>query len=395
MVAFLPTPAGLVNEAFIETVPSPAYDSLSPAARRAWRRNAPESYLNVTRSPEDEEPGSNATRQDLISAGRKALEHLLEIGAFDTPTEHENAFFLYRLAAHGHAQIGIVGEVPVSEYDNGTIRIHEEIREARASLLADHFGHVGAASSPVALAYRQNPELQAIVARESAKSPTLDFGDSSGLTQTVWRLDDPNTVAEISSLMSGEPTYIIDGHHRAAAASTLANRTDSLSTMFVAMFPDDELQLLGFNRLVRNVGSDAIDRLLALPGTAPADGVPETSHGVAGICARNQWYTLQLDDGGPGLGQFDAVRFRDQLLGPIFGIDRSDSQALLNLSGDQPTEELMEMAERHDGVAIVLAPIALDAFMAAADDGIILPPKSTYFTPKVRSGIFLRQFARN
>lgn len=398
MVSFAPSQTQLVRPEFVDRVPSPAYDSLSPAARRAWRRQHPDSYLNVTRSPEDEEPGSEATGQDLVDAGRKALNHLLSIDAFDHPATEINShewIYLYELELNGHRQTGIVGEVLVSDYDDGTIRIHEEIRDARAELLATHFGELGAASSPVALAYRQTPEMLKLIADAKSVTPELRFSDGSGLVQTVWRITDPGTIAAVVEIFSTQRSYIIDGHHRAAATSALAHRRPNpeLATMFVAMFPDTELQLLGFNRLVRNLEADMLASLPDRLGLEACDGPPEVAHGTVGVYVRGHWYRMQLADQGAGLDSFDAVRVRKQILTDVLGIERSDSPQLVNLAGDQPLSGLMEMADEQAGVAIVLAPIRLDAFMAAADEGIILPPKSTYFTPKVRSGVFLSLYS--
>lgn len=390
MVALLPTAARLVKEAWLDRVPSPAYDSLTPGERRAFRLTHPESFLNVTRSPEDEEPGVPVDPAQLLREGRAALDHLLDVGAFDD--SDAPALFLYRLIENGHEQVGVVGEVPVAAYASGEIRIHEEVRQARADLLADHFDVVGAASSPVALAFRGSDEIAATIDRLVKEQPVLDFSDDTGLRQTVWRVVDPLAVADLGAALADEPMYIIDGHHRAAAALTACERNEPgspLEGMLVAAFPDDSLRLLGFNRWVRDVDNDLIASLHeSLPQLSPSSAMPELCLGTVGLYARGAWYRLDLDLASDMA--FDAVAVRTELLGPIFGVERSDDPRLVNLAGDQSIEGLVETVDRLGGVAIVMAPIELDAFMAAADAGVVLPPKSTYFTPKVRSGLFLR-----
>ena len=388
MTQLFPTGASLLRPEFADRVPSPAYDSMTPAERRQYRLDNPESFLNVTRSPEDEPSGVVADTHVLLREGREALDNLVALGAF--APRGVDALFIYRLAAGDHVQTGIVGEIPVSEYESGEMRIHEEIRAARAALLADHFSIVGAVSSPVAVAFRGSPESVALVRRLTAAEPDLVLSDDR-LTQTVWRIDNADDVAALCALLAPEPTYIIDGHHRAAASLEAARRrgTDAPDNhMLVALFPDNSLQLLGFNRWIRIDAAETAAALAGIPGLEPVDAQPEATLGTIGVYAAGRWYRAVLNRA-EGF-HFDAVAVRTQLLQPIFGIAQDDDPRLVNLAGDQPIADLVATVDAGGGIALVLAPIELDAFMAVADRGQVLPPKSTYFTPKARSGLFLR-----
>lgn len=388
MTRLLPTRASLLRPEFGDRVPSPAYDSMTPAERRRFRIDNPESFLNVTRSPEDEPDGVVADTHLLLREGREALDRLVALGAFDA--RGTEALFIYRLVASGHVQTGIVGEIPVSEYESGEMRIHEETRAARAALLADHFSIVGAVSSPVAVAFRGSPASDALVHRLTEADPDLVLSDDT-LTQTVWRIDAAADVAALCDLLAPEPTYIIDGHHRAAASLEAARRRGPDAPdnhMLVALFPDDSLQLLGFNRWIRIDAAETEAALARLPGLEPVDDQPEPTLGTIGVYADRRWYQVALTPAEEL--HFDAVAVRTQLLQPVFGIAQDDDPRLVNLAGDQPIDDLVATVDAGGGIALVLAPIELDAFMAAADRGEVLPPKSTYFTPKARSGLFLR-----
>lgn len=399
MVVFRPAPLGLVRPEWADRVPAPAYDALSAAERRQFRVDHQDSYLNVTLAPEDEPVGSPRSQPQLLDAGRRALERLLEQGAFHLSSEP--TVCLYRIADAHHAQVGIVGEVPVSEYDRGTVRIHEEVRPQRVEMLAEHMAVVGAVSSPVALAIRPSDELSAWIDAVMANPPDLDFqddGDGDGdevgdhdgpgrLHQTVWVVRDPEQIAAACALVASQTTYIIDGHHRAAASSLAANRDERVDSMLVALFPTETLTLLGFNRWVREVPPDIAERLRDRFGPLEAeDEQPEVALGTVGVYLDGAWYRVEL---GTKPGEFDAVAVRSEILQPLCGIESSADERLANVAGDQPIASLIEKVDAFGGMAIVIAPIEMGAFLEAADRGVVLPPKSTYFVPKVRSGVFL------
>lgn len=388
VVVFRSAPLQVVRREFTDRVPAPAYDALSASERRRFRIDHPDSYLNVTLASEDEPAGSVRSQDELLAAGRAALERLLEQGAFRF--EAEKTLCLYRIADAHHAQVGIVGEVPIHEYNAGTVRIHEEVRPQRVEMLAKHMGVVGAVSSPVALAIRHNEDLVAWIGAVMANPPDLDFTEDAvgGLHQTVWIIKNPTQIETVCSLVSSQTTYIIDGHHRAAASSLAATRDPRIDSMLVALFPEDTLTLLGFNRWVSEVPADIVERLGGRFGEMEgAPTQPPVAFGTIAVYVDGLWYRVQLDT---QPGDFDAVAVRSEILAPMCGIESADDDRLVNVAGDQPISGLVERVDTNGGMAIVLAPIEMEAFLAAADAGVVLPPKSTYFTPKVRSGVFLR-----
>ena len=218
MTTVRPLTLDLLRPTWTAEVPSPPHDALSPEQRRRHLERFPRSYLAVTRAPDDtdEEPKSN---RRLLEEGRLALQRLIEADVFE-PGE-QPAFHLYRLSVDGHSQTGVVCGVPVREYEQGRIRIHERVNYERVEHLSNHLQVVGVQSSPIALAARRfGDELASAVAAALAEAePELDFVTSDGLRQQTWRIEDASVADRLREVLSREDLYLIDGHHRAAAAA--------------------------------------------------------------------------------------------------------------------------------------------------------------------------------
>lgn len=366
------------------------------------------SYLNVTRAPEDEPDGVDTDNASLVASGRVALQRILDSGAF---TElDEPCMYLYRLIDGDHEQTAIVADVSVAAYEAGEIRVHEQIRGARAELLADHLEGVGHSSSPIALAFEA--DAAALAALESAKDaadPILDFEADDGLRQTVWRLDDADLIGFFVSVLAAVPAYVIDGHHRAAAALGVRHRANVSSSddaspsdfMLGALFPLAQLRMGSFNRWVRDVDGEALDRVMLelhdRYAMVDVEAAFEPKPGELGVCVRGRWHKLDLGtardatDARERLANLDPVVLQRDILQAMLGIlDAGSDARLVNLSWDVPLESLEARVVRDGGIAFAVAPLTMGDLTIVADGGLTMPPKSTYFTPKARSGVFLR-----
>lgn len=397
MVTIRPLRGRTVSSEWLNRVPSPAYDSFSVEERRAYRANNRWSYLNVTRSPEDEQPGAPTDNASLVAAASIVLRGLIADGAFGDETA--GAMYLYRLEADGHVQTGIVAEAAVADYVGDGILAHEQIREARAELLADHLVGVGHASSPIALTFRSDEVIRDLLRAGREEHPLLDWNDGT-LHQTVWQVAD-ELADSLRAMLEPRTAYIIDGHHRAAAATAVQarnTRPPRTDHMLVALFPDDALQILGFNRVVRGLDKFEVQNAVAAIAESfsvsrLAETPAESSRGSLAMYASGDWY--QIDLGTPAatdpLSGLDPVRLQDEILAPMFGVREPGSDPrLVTVSGDQPTTTLEEEVDLHGGVAFMVSPLEATDLFAVADAGQTMPPKSTYFVPKVRSGVFLR-----
>lgn len=401
MVAVQPVTARVVEKEWVDRVPSPAYDSLSAQERIAFRAENPLSYLHVTRSPQDEPASSRASDRELVEAGRESLDHLLRLGVFTEPLPP--SYYVYRLQVNDHEQTAVVAEVPVEAFAEGRIRPHEDVQTARVDLLKRHTDVVRAASSPVALAFRSSHTVRNAISTVVSEPPMLDFSDRT-LRQTIWRVDDPAFAEAVELRLADEPLYIIDGHHRAAAAlAHEANGGGAVRPMLAALFPDESLRLLGFNRLVHDLGgqtpAEVVSVLSAALGVVPLDELAPPPPGSVVMVLDGASYLVDLGRSKGAtepeevLEALDAVALQRRVLEPLLGIaEPGDTDRMTNLHGGQPLDVFAARVAERGGVGFLLAPMALNDLFTLADAGLTLPPKSTYFTPKVRSGIFLRQY---
>ena len=402
MARIKPTHAGLVRTDFVNDVPSPAFDSLSLSQRQQLRLAKPLSYLNVTRSPDDEPVGLWDSTADLLAACRATLDKILELDAFDLAAP--SGFYGYELMTEGHRQLGVVCDIAVADLVSRAVRPHEETKIERARLLADHLTVVEAQSSPIAVAFRSAPGA-AVALHAACDRPadlTIETGD--GLIQRVWRLSVEDAEPVVAAI-GDTPLYLIDGHHRAAASIERRRSTSDPAAdgILAAVFPADELRLLEYNRWVQETGRRTMAEVLAdlsvRVGLEPVDEADEarpTQAGQLGVYAAGQWYRGWLAPTNDSANtritdRMDPVVLQREVLAPTFDIlDAESDKRLQYLPGGQPAQQIADHIDASGGIAFLLAPLELDIVCDAADAGEALPPKSTYFEPKVRSGVFLR-----
>lgn len=396
MVEIHPFGGRTVSPEWLDRVPSPAYDSLSTPERRQFRLDNPHSYLNVTRAPEDEAPGAPTDNESLVRAAQSVLQALLADGAF-TETD-EPSLYLYRIAAGEHQQTGIVCEASVRDYAEGRIKAHEQIRGARAELLGQHLLGVGYSSSPIALTFRSDDSIKDLIRQGREADPILNWNDGT-IEQDIWRVTDPDLVGSIVEKLAPRPAYIIDGHHRAAAALAVQKGEQVAAgedRMLTVLFPDDALLLLGFNRVVTGLSADEAGVLVGAVkeqfSVSKSEDAPQPNRGQLGLYAKGHWHLVDLGAAPiDPLAALDPVRLQDEILAPMLGVSAPGSDPRLQtVSGDQPADRLEQMVDVAGGVAFIVPPLTMEDLFVVADAGLTMPPKSTYFTPKVRSGIFLR-----
>lgn len=386
----------IVRAEAADEVVSPAYDAMSVERRRAFRRENPLSYLHVTRSAEDEPDAETVDSATLARRGRASLETLIDRGCFGRPAEP--AFYAYRLVEGSHTQTGVVCEV-AGHHMARVGRPHEATQPGRTALLAEHFRVVRAASSPVACAVRDDGRLERLLDTVTSSRPMLDLRGTDDIRQSVWRIPDGADTARLRALLSNSSLYIIDGHHRSAALEQLRAEGIELPVL-AAVFPEQSLYLVGFHRLLRL--DDRIDAAEFLRRVARRFPIEETTAlftvaaGTIAMVVDGRWFRVHFDErpirGGARirLGSLDPVVLDREILRAIVG---DGGPADITYTPDtRPFPEIVEDASAAGRIPIFVPPVSIDDMMAVADGGLIMPAKSTYFTPKVRSGLFLRRF---
>jgi uncharacterized protein (DUF1015 family) len=389
-----------VRPEWAERVVSPAYDGVNAAERRQMMEENPYVFLHVTRSPEDIAEGSPRDPDALADSSATALQRLLDADAYE---RYGPAVYLYRLRLGDHSQTAVVADVPVAAADEGRLRPHERTRVARASLLGHHLERVRVSSSPIAVTYRGHPGVDDVVDTVSASQPILDFSDASGLEQTVWRVEDRALIAGLDDAIGDAVLYITDGHHRTAAAvaardalAAAGNLAEDHPARFMlcALFPAAQLQVYPFHRMVAVDGPPA-DAAAALAAagrlTAAAGPVAGCGAWTFGVRASGRWWCLDVPARDDGDGALAADVLQDRVLGPVFGIDDPGASDRLGyLPGTAGLEALAEQCDGMGTVGFALEATGVETLMDVVDAGRVLPPKSTFFHPKPRSGIFLR-----
>jgi uncharacterized protein (DUF1015 family) len=405
-----PFPGLVVDPAWADRVISGPYDAYTPAQRSAMAAENPYSFLHVTRSQEDVPPEQRDDIDGLIDYCAASMHRLYDAGAYQC--HDEPVLFLYRMGidtSEGrHVQTGIMGLVPVTEDGDRRILRHEAVRPGRTDLLARHLLTVGASSSPISLTFRSDEDLEATIASCCEQPPVLD-SHHEGVDQTVWAVGGDAAAALIAAF--GRRTlYVTDGHHRLAAAIDARSRVPDrpgdgpLEWIQAVLFADEQLLVLPFHRRVGDRSGRRADELVeALGASGPltrvddADAARPRSPGSVGVYLAGDWYTLELPPpaGDRAVDALDVSRLQDGILGPVFGVIDPGSDPMIDYVPDPVgVDALVERCDEDNRVGFVLYHTSVTELMDVADDGDLMPPKSSYFEPKPRSGIFVRRLDR-
>jgi uncharacterized protein (DUF1015 family) len=383
------------------------YDVVSRAEAAELARGNPHSFLHVGRSdidlPEDTDPHDPR----IYAKAREALERFLNQGVL--VRDEEPALYLYRQIMNGRAQTGVVGCVHVDDYERDVIRKHEKTRQDKEDDRTRHVVTLNAHAEPVFLTYQGSGAVEKLTERVLTSRPLYDFTAADGVRHTVWRVADP--APWVDAFRRVPCAYVADGHHRCASAwragkerrsANPRHRGDEEYNWFLAvLFPAGELAILPYNRVVRDLAGKSpaeVLRELSRVGRVTSTTQPRPQRPGSFCCyLAGSWHLLELDeqtiDRRDPIGSLDVSLLQDRVLGPILEIgDPRTDKRIDFVGGIRGTDELKRRVDSGEmAIAFSLYPTTLDQLMAVSDAGAIMPPKSTWFEPKLRSGLFVHE----
>jgi uncharacterized protein (DUF1015 family) len=373
-------------------VASVPYDVVNSDEARALADGNPLSFLRVSRPEIDLPPGTDPHSTEVYS---KAAENFAAL-RLAAPLVIEDAprFYVYRLTMGTHTQTGVAACFSVNEYDENLIRKHEKTRPDKEDDRTRHLLAIGAQTGPVFLTYRAAPAIDAVMRRTVAGPPLFDFVAADGIRHEIWQVHMREEASLIEGFAALPALYIADGHHRAASAARAreafhAQGEGEWDRVLAVAFPDDQMQILAYNRIVRDLnGLDVpgfLDALRAHGELREGGRATPARRGQVAVRVAAAWYTLTFADS----DALDVDALEQEVLAPILGITdvRTDPRIdfVGGIRGTEVLERLVDGGEY--AVAFSMFPVSTDDLMRIADAGGIMPPKSTWFEPKLRDGL--------
>lgn len=373
------------------------YDVVTTSEARALASGNPTSFLHVSRPEIDLPEGTDPHSDAVYRKGAENFERLERGGSL--VRESEPSVYLYRLRAGDHEQTGVAAAYSLDEYDSGAIRRHERTRRDKEDDRTRHMVTLGAQTGPVFLTYRSRGEIDALVEAATRGEPLYDFEAEDGVSHTIWRVGGDAARRLVSEFERVPLLYIADGHHRAASASRARSelagkgRADAADFFLAVAFPDTHLRILPYNRVVKDLGSRTPEQFLVAlrEKVAVSDSAPASParRGEVSVYLDGRWHGLDFDDS----GELDVTLLQDLVFDPILGIRdiRTDPRVDF-VGGGRGTRELERAVdEGRAAAAFSLYPVSLDDLMRIADADGIMPPKSTWFEPKLRDGLLIHE----
>jgi uncharacterized protein (DUF1015 family) len=385
---------------------APPYDVLDTEEARARAAGSPWSFLRISKAEIDLPPGTNPHAPAVYAKAAENLARMLAEGI--VTRDPDPCYYVYRLTMGRHAQTGIVVAASVAAYDANRIRRHELTRPDKEDDRVRQIEALNAQTGPVLSAYPAAPQVDAILAEAAAGLPTVDVTADDGIVHQLWLVRDAEAIGRLTAAFDAMPAlYIADGHHRSAAASRVAaarraanprhTGAESYNRFLSVIFPAHELRILDYNRVVRDLAglalSDFMARVAERFAVASSPGpVEPAGPGEFGLYVGGQWYRLGIRaERVPAdpVARLDVSLLSDHLLGPVLGIcDLRRDKRIDFVGGMRGMRELENRVDTGEmAAAFALFPTRMEDLMAVADTGAVMPPKSTWFEPKLADGM--------
>jgi uncharacterized protein (DUF1015 family) len=380
---------------------APPYDVLSSAEARARAKDKPWSFLHISKPEIDLDAGIDPHDRAVYAKAAENLNRMITSGIL--MRDDKPCYYVYRLTWHDRRQTGLAAVASIADYATNRIRKHEHTTPVKEDDRVRQIEAVNAQTGPVMIAYPAAREIDALLARAAARAADVDVTADDGVRHELWVVDDDETIAALTRAVDALPAlYIADGHHRSAAAARVAAtrdaRTGAHRHFLAVLFPHHEMTILDYNRVIRDLNGRSPEQLLAALrqcGAVEACDAPARPSAAAefGMYLAGRWYRLKLrpelvpaDD---PIGRLPITLLARNVIEPLFGITdpRTDKRIDFVGGGRGLGELARRVASGEMAVAFALYPTQMADLMAVADAGGIMPPKSTWFEPKLADGM--------
>ena len=388
------------------------YDVMNSEEAKEMVKDKPWSFLHVDKAEIDLPEGTYLYDEKVYLKARENLDRLSSEGI--CKEDAKPCLYIYRQIMNGRAQTGIVGCASIDDYMNNIIKKHELTRADKEADRINHVDYCDANTGPIFLTYRGNETVDAIVAKYTSLDAEYDFTTEDGIRNIVWVVSDDEDIAALSAAFEKIPyLYIADGHHRAASAVKVGmkrreanpdyNGTEEFNFFLAVYFKSDDLAIMDYNRLIADYNGKTADEIMAeiekCFDIEKKDGIyhPETKH-TFGMYIGKEWYKLTaksgtFDENDP-VDRLDVSILQKNVITPVFGIEDPRTDKRIDfVGGIRGLEELERRCGIDMQIAFSMFPTTLDDLMDIADAGQIMPPKSTWFEPKLLSGLFIHKLS--
>ncbi|MDD3369143.1 MAG: DUF1015 family protein [Lachnospiraceae bacterium] len=368
----------------------------------------PLSFLKIDRAETQFSPEVNMYADCVYEKAASMLHEMMDKGEF---VQDENAcYYLYELTMYGRSQTGIVAVASVDDYCNGVIKKHENTRADKELDRIRHVDTCEAQTGPIFLAYRNEKTLSDLVATCKEQSPVYDFVSEDEIRHRVWVISDISALSTIETAFAGmNRIYIADGHHRCASATRVSLKRreehpdftgdEEYNYFLSVLFPDSELMIMDYNRVIKDLHGmtpadflEKVKKIFSVTAVGQAPYHP-SKKGEFGMLLEDTWYKLNVDQNsqtGDPVADLDVSILQNKLLEPVLGITDPKTDSRIDfVGGIRGLDELERRCKQDAKVAFSMYPTSIQELFAVADAGMLMPPKSTWFEPKLRSGIFI------
>lgn len=431
MAKVLPFRCVRPSEGKADRIAALPYDVFSSEeARRIVEKN-PQSFLAIDRPETQFAPGTDMYAPEVYQKASQMLSQWIASGAF--VREEKECYYIYELTMNGRSQAGIVGCASIDDYRNEVIKKHEFTLEEKEQDRIRHIDTCSAQTGPIFLTYRAEPRIRRVIAQtksDAEETKLYDFVSEDGVRHAVYRISDPEEIEMVRSVFeSMDSIYIADGHHRAASAVKVGLKrreehpdydgTEEFNYFLSVLFPDEELLIMDYNRLVKDLGEMSDEEFLRkmkqlflvekIAGATLLHQVESRhkltekeirpkSKGQFSMYFNDAWYRCRIlpeDRSEDPVDGLDVSILQNKLLGPVLGIeDPKTDHRIAFVGGIRGLKELEARCEKDCKAAFVMFPTSIRDLFAVADAGRMMPPKSTWFEPKLRSGLFIHEIER-